>query len=133
MKLRLPRVNKWNSVKLNLAAPPLLLFALSIIALILSIPSSKSSSYFSDVYEWQPFYNSVNRMYELGITSGYGDGTYRPEQPTDRGMAALFLVRAWSRKNYGSPNGFPDAPPGGQSPSQRHAQTKLMLKLRRIP
>jgi len=51
-------------------------------------------------------------MYELGITSGYEDGTYRPTLAMDRGMAAVFFVRAWSYKTYGSPNGFPDAPLG---------------------
>jgi hypothetical protein len=51
-------------------------------------------------------------MGELGITSGCGSGLYCPDREATRGELAVFFIRSWSYRVYGSPNGFPDAPPG---------------------
>ncbi len=38
---------------------------------------------------------AVARLVELGITTGYPDGTYRPNAPVTRGEMAVFLDRAF--------------------------------------
>jgi glucose/arabinose dehydrogenase len=38
--------------------------------------------------------DSINRLYEAGVTTGYGDGTYRPANPVTRAQMASFLARA---------------------------------------
>lgn len=52
-------------------------------------------SRFSDVAEdawYQPY---VERLADLGITSGFPDGTFRPDSPVTRGQMAVFLTRAF--------------------------------------
>ncbi|MCP4537501.1 MAG: peptidoglycan DD-metalloendopeptidase family protein [Chloroflexi bacterium] len=46
---------------------------------------------FPDVPPTHTFYHYIERLYELGITSGYSDGTYRPDENIDRGQAAKFI------------------------------------------
>jgi hypothetical protein len=50
---------------------------------------------FPDVPSTHTFYHYIERLYELGITSGYSDGIYRPEQHIDRGQAAKFIHLAF--------------------------------------
>jgi hypothetical protein len=51
--------------------------------------------YFNDVPADQWYTPYVERMYELGITTGYADGTYRPDRSVSRAEMAAFLVRAF--------------------------------------
>ncbi len=37
----------------------------------------------------------IDRLVELGVTSGYGDGTYQPDRLVDRGEMATFLDRGF--------------------------------------
>jgi hypothetical protein len=37
---------------------------------------------------------NVNRLYEAGIVTGYGDGTFRPHAAIDRAQMASFIARA---------------------------------------
>jgi hypothetical protein len=37
----------------------------------------------------------VQRLFEDGITIGYGDGTYRPTVTVNRAQMAAFLARAF--------------------------------------
>ena len=41
---------------------------------------------------YRPF---VDRLAELGITTGYADGTFRPDEPVTRAQLAVFLTRAF--------------------------------------
>ena len=50
---------------------------------------------FSDVPSGVWYTDAVARMYELGITTGYADGTYRPNDPVSRAEMAVFLDRAF--------------------------------------
>jgi hypothetical protein len=55
-------------------------------------PSTAShDAYFDDIANdaFAPF---INRMYELGITGGYGIRTYGPNNPVTRGQMAVFIV-----------------------------------------
>jgi peptidoglycan/xylan/chitin deacetylase (PgdA/CDA1 family) len=67
---------------------------------------------FTDIPKTFGFYNEVSWMANNGITTGYGDGTYRPGQTLDRGMMAAFLYRlAGSPVVPAGPQQFPDVPP----------------------
>jgi hypothetical protein len=50
---------------------------------------------FTDVTTNVWYTKAVARMVELGITTGYEDGTYRPNAPVSRGEMAVFLDRAF--------------------------------------
>ena len=50
-------------------------------------------------------------MVELGITTGYTDGTYRPNDPVSRGEMAVFLDRAFDTiASIGDLTAFVDVP-----------------------
>jgi hypothetical protein len=49
---------------------------------------------FSDVPPGQWYTGYVERLYQLGLTVGYGDGTYGPVDPVARSQMAAFLIRA---------------------------------------
>ena len=49
--------------------------------------------YFSDVSESDWFWRKVERAYELGITTGYPDGTFRPYNYLTREEAVALLMR----------------------------------------
>jgi hypothetical protein len=49
---------------------------------------------FSDVPPSHTFYPHIMRMKDLGITSGFSDGTFRPDIPLTRGALAKFIVIA---------------------------------------
>jgi hypothetical protein len=51
--------------------------------------------YFVDVPDGQWYTGYVERLYELGITTGYDDQTYRPDAPVSRAEMASFLTRAF--------------------------------------
>jgi hypothetical protein len=51
--------------------------------------------YFTDVPDGQWYTGYVERLYELGITIGYDDHTYRPNAAVTRAEMATFLTRAF--------------------------------------
>jgi hypothetical protein len=53
-----------------------------------------TGSPFSDVDFSFPMCKYIKRLSELGITTGYSDGTYRPALSVNRAQMAAFLVRA---------------------------------------
>lgn len=59
---------------------------------------------FSDVPPGATFYQSINNLARSGISEGFADGTYRPNQPVTRGQMAAFLGRAlglyWGYPTY---------------------------------
>lgn len=50
---------------------------------------------FSDVSSDRWSCRYVKKLKELGITTGYSDGTFRPESPVDRAQMATFIGRAF--------------------------------------
>jgi hypothetical protein len=52
---------------------------------------------FSDVPESHNFYDYITGMCELGITTGYSDGTFRPGNNVTRGQMSAFLMRTIHR------------------------------------
>ncbi len=68
---------------------------------------------FPDVSEDNPFYYYIMRMKDLGITTGYSDGTFKPDEPLTRGALAKFLTIAHDGEepSYGDCDPpFPDVP-----------------------
>jgi hypothetical protein len=55
-----------------------------------------------------PFFNHIQKMRELGITSGCTASTYCPDRAVTRGEMAVFLVRG--RLGLGSGATFPSQP-----------------------
>ena len=66
---------------------------------------------FSDVQPSHPFsgatnvwyYNQVHSLHNAGITSGYLDGTYRPNTSVTRAEMAIFLLKAINGLGYEPP------------------------------
>lgn len=70
--------------------------------------------YFSDVAQGMWFTPWVERLFELGVTIGYQDGTYRPDKLVSRGEMAVFLIVAFNHTSQlTDPLGiFDDVEPG---------------------
>jgi len=52
----------------------------------------------------------VQKMRQMGITSGCSASTYCPDQPVTRGQMAVFIIRARYRLAAGDHLPFPAAP-----------------------
>jgi hypothetical protein len=72
--------------------------------------SYSSTPYFSDVPASHWAFKYVQRLFEDGMTIGYGDGTYRPEDVVNRAQMAAFIIRALYGESfsYSSTPYFPD-------------------------
>jgi hypothetical protein len=55
----------------------------------------RNTPYFTDVPLANSFFPYVQKMRELGITTGCTTQTYCPEDPNTRGQMAVFLIRAF--------------------------------------
>jgi hypothetical protein len=75
---------------------------------------SPHQGFFPDVPQGSWFAPYVELLFEIGITTGYPDGTYRPEATVSRAEMAAFLVRAFDDPDVLPPaNGlFADIPAG---------------------
>ena len=72
---------------------------------------ASSTGTFSDVPAGQWYTQYVERLAELGISVGYGDGTFRPAAGVTRAEMAVFLTRAFSTLDPVEPAGaFADVP-----------------------
>ena len=69
-------------------------------------------SYFADVPSGMWYSGYVEHLWTHGITSGYSDGTYAPDDGLKRAEAAVFLVRALGQAPLANPTGtvFTDVP-----------------------
>ncbi|MGA7733758.1 MAG: S-layer homology domain-containing protein [Chloroflexia bacterium] len=90
--------------------------------------------HFSDVPVGSTFYNYVETGYNMGLFSGYADGTYRPNAWVTRGQLAKIVVNAaiiadpanWTLENPPT-NTFQDVPVG--SVFFRYIETAVMHNL----
>ena len=55
--------------------------------------AAQSTLRFSDVPTDHPDFAAISWAAEVGVTAGYGDGTFRPEQPLSFRHATVFLAR----------------------------------------
>jgi hypothetical protein len=70
---------------------------------------------FSDVPTDFWCYKYIEYAVEHDIVGGYGDGTYQPQLPLDRGQMAVFIARAMAGDDQSVPDpvgtpSFPDVP-----------------------
>lgn len=85
------------------------------LALLGAAPAQASTQRFSDVPPGVQFYDEINWLAEMKVTTGYDDGTYRPLTPVNRDAMAAFLYRLHESPEY-APEGqsFSDVPAGTQ-------------------
>ncbi|MFN3742453.1 MAG: S-layer homology domain-containing protein, partial [Anaerolineales bacterium] len=62
---------------------------------------------FTDVSSSNLFWTYIERLYYNGISGGYPDGTYRPENPVTRAEMAVFLIKAMNGPAYTPLNASP--------------------------
>lgn len=67
------------------------LLATALVTGLLLVPSVASAASFKDVTTKHPQYNEIERMKELGIISGMGDGTFKPNNSVTRGQMAKMI------------------------------------------
>jgi len=60
-----------------------------------SVPCASINPYFNDVPATDGFFPDVQKLYELGITKGCGNGDYCPSEDVTRDQMAAFLARAF--------------------------------------
>lgn len=70
-----------------------------------------AKSPFVDVAPTDKFYKEIVWMKRKGITTGYADGTYRPNAKLDRKSAAVFLYRLYDGSEPQSLDHFSDVSP----------------------
>ena len=58
---------------------------------------------FIDVPTDHPFYKEIVWLHRRGITTGYPDGTFRPNAPINRDALAAFFYRAAQEPDYTPP------------------------------
>lgn len=62
--------------------------------LLLCVPAVALASHqFSDVPPGHPFHDDIDWLADYGITTGFGDGTFRPSEPVTRQAMAAFMHR----------------------------------------
>lgn len=66
--------------------------------------------YFTDVPATHPFFNFIQKLRELGVTSGCTATTYCPDASVTRGQMAVFLVRGKFLALLGDNFSFPQNP-----------------------
>jgi S-layer homology domain len=76
-------------------------------------PPTPASQRFNDVPPDNQFYNFIDRLAALGITSGCGNNNYCPANPVLRQEMAAFIIRALGEFNPPPPatQRFSDVPP----------------------
>lgn len=52
------------------------------------------SAYFPDVSASSPHDHDIGYLYEMGVVSGFADGTYGPSTPVDRQQMASYIARS---------------------------------------
>ena len=78
--------------------------------------TAPSTPSFSDVPTTHPFYKEIEWMKARGITTGWSDGTFRPNAPVNRDAMAAFFYRYAGSPAYSAPavSPFSDVSTGSQ-------------------
>ena len=80
-----------------------------LLALCLAVPWAAWGG-FSDVTEDHPYYPAIQQLSDLGVVSGYADGTFRPDGAITRAEAAAILVRAAGLSPASTQSAYADVP-----------------------
>ncbi|RSL30169.1 S-layer homology domain-containing protein [Salibacterium salarium] len=65
---------------------------------------AEDSAYFDDMEKTDAFYNDVQVIAQAGITTGYADGTFGPNDDVTRAQFAIFLSRALDQDQFVHPD-----------------------------
>jgi hypothetical protein len=84
-------------------------FAVALAVGVGVVGANVASAGFADT-ESSPFAESVNRVQEAGIATGYADGTFRPREDINRQQAAAWLDRSMGRVGLDINGGLPVGP-----------------------
>ena len=78
--------------------------------------TAPSTPSFKDVPRDHPFYKEIEWMRARGITTGWSDGTFRPNAAVNRDAMAAFFYRMAGSPAYSAPavSPFSDVSTGGQ-------------------
>jgi len=60
-----------------------------------SVPTGPAAATFPDVLTGHWAFRYVEHVTSQGVTTGYPDGTYRPEIAVDRAQMAVYVARAF--------------------------------------
>ncbi len=94
----------------------LLLIASTVAGMMsLGIANAASGVKFTDVSSTDPYYKAINWLTLNGVVQGYGDGTFRPNNPVNRAeMLKMIFLADGNEKNADTAMGtaamFPDTP-----------------------
>jgi hypothetical protein len=66
-----------------------------VVGLLAPYVASAVTPTFPDVPVSHPFFDEIEWMNDTGVTTGFGDGTYRPNQSVTRGNMAAFMQRLY--------------------------------------
>ena len=69
---------------------------LTVILTVVAFPLGVLALTFGDVPPSHQFYGPISAISNAGITNGFPDGTYRPNDPVNRGQMAAFMQRGFS-------------------------------------
>lgn len=77
-----------------------------------AVPAPEEVVTFPDIPPGHTYYDSISWLSSTGITTGYRDGTFRPNEPVGRAAMAAFLYRFAGSPEYDAPplSPFPDVP-----------------------
>lgn len=81
---------------------------------ILMLPqlvSAAPAQTFTDVPPLHPYYTYIEKLYTNGITIGYGDGTFGPDDPLPRYQTAIMIVKALGAEYQHYEPSFTDVSP----------------------
>ena len=70
------------------------------LALILALSMGVSAFAFSDVEKGSTIETAVNKLSDLGIITGFEDGTFRPEDTITRAQMAAIICRTFGLEEY---------------------------------
>jgi hypothetical protein len=90
-----------------------------------------AAPYFSDVPASHPFFRHIQKMRELGITTGCSPTAYCPGDPVTRGQMAVFLIRGRLGVGTGQEVPAPVNPFFGDVPAS-HPYFAFIQKMREI-
>jgi len=74
------------------------------------VGANAASAGFDDIRPESQFAESVTRVQQSGIATGFPDGTFRPTNPLNRQQAAAWLDRSMSRVGFDINGGLPVGP-----------------------
>ena len=83
----------------SISVPAAIGLAAATIVLSSTVSAVAVGGVFSDVPSDHPFRSEIDWLVDTGISTGYADGTFRPEAPVSRQAMAAFLQRSFELRD----------------------------------